>query len=98
MTCVARALQSAIGADEVIGRLGGDEFALILTFDGDLARLNEKLAALVGVVGDHTEANAFGWRIQASIGAAVFPEDGVDHRDLLKCADMALYAAKQSGR
>ncbi len=60
--------------------------------------MNDKLATLVGVVGDHTEANAFGWRIQASIGAAVFPEDGSDHRDLLKCADMALYAAKQSGR
>lgn len=98
LTCVARALQSAIGADEVIGRLGGDEFALILHFDGDLAQLNDKLATLVGVVGDHTEANAFGWRIQASIGAAIFPEDGSDHRDLLKCADMALYAAKQSGR
>ncbi|MGP0761923.1 GGDEF domain-containing protein, partial [Escherichia coli] len=50
LTCVARALQSAIGTDEVIGRLGGDEFALILHFDGDLAQLNDKLATLVGVV------------------------------------------------
>jgi EAL domain-containing protein (putative c-di-GMP-specific phosphodiesterase class I) len=36
--------------------------------------------------------------VQASVGGAIFPDDGITEGDLLKCADMALYAAKTSGR
>lgn len=98
LTAVARELRQAIAEDEVIGRLGGDEFALILHHDGDSAKLRRKLDALVDAAANHIDGSRFGWRVQASVGAATFPKDGVDEGDLLKCADMALYAAKQSGR
>lgn len=98
LVALATALRSALGPNETIGRLGGDEFALILIDDGDGTRLSRKLARLIEVVRNHPMASAFGWSVNASIGVARHPVDGGDDYALLKCADIALYAAKRSGR
>lgn len=97
LIAVADTLRDQLGEGDVVGRLGGDEFALILAAtdeDPPVARL-ERIVAAIGA----RRSKAIGdWTVQASIGAAHFPRDGADKHDLLKCADMALYAAKQSGR
>lgn len=97
LIAVAEALRDELLDLDGVGRLGGDEFAFILPGDSEadvLAQLDRILAAIARkrfpVLPDHS--------IQASVGAALFPRDGQDTASLLKCADMALYAAKQSGR
>jgi predicted signal transduction protein with EAL and GGDEF domain len=80
------------------GRLGGDEFALVLpgVSTGEeaamiSARLLEKLREPVLHAGAMLDC-------RASIGASIFPEHGPTAGDLLKHADLALYASKSSRR
>jgi diguanylate cyclase (GGDEF)-like protein len=94
---LAKRLSVTVDAEDTIARLGGDEFAIIHPTSG--ARETEKLARrLVG-----TTATPFmieGQEIHASIciGIAMAPEHGTTAEQLMKCADLALYRAKDQGR
>lgn len=91
---VAQRIGPILAADAVAARLGGDEFALLVPGLADTAAAAE-LAARIGerlslpfIFEGHTH------RISASIGGAVFPDQCANAQDLIRCADLALYAAK----
>ncbi|WP_024514224.1 EAL domain-containing protein [Bradyrhizobium sp. Tv2a-2] len=95
---VAARLRSCVGAHDLVARLGGDEFAIIkagtrerdaLTALADEIML--KLQAPVACKGQELP-------IDASIGIAIAPDHGASIEDLLKNADLAMYAAKSDGR
>ncbi|MDP2870548.1 bifunctional diguanylate cyclase/phosphodiesterase [Methyloversatilis sp.] len=84
--------------DEVVARLGGDEFTVLLTdlaHTEDAARVAARICQELGqsIHMDHVELV-----VTASVGIALFPENGDDAETLLRHADMAMYAAKQRGR
>ena len=88
LVAVARALAEHVRAEDHLGRLGGEEFLLLLP-DTDAAaaeRVTEKLRREV--------AAAAG--ITVSIGVATWDDEAPE--DLLRRADLALYAAKAAGR
>ena len=81
---------------DVVCRYGGEEFGILLTQTGAPHAMNiaEKLRKMVA-----------GWQfpgvprtVTISAGAAAFPDQGTTRDDLVRAADNALYAAKQSGR
>jgi diguanylate cyclase (GGDEF)-like protein len=81
-----------------VSRLGGDEFTVLLTrIDsasdaGEIARrLIEAAAVPVDVEGRQVS-------VGASIGIAVYPQDGSDPETIMKNADAAMYQAKERGR
>jgi predicted signal transduction protein with EAL and GGDEF domain/CheY-like chemotaxis protein len=81
-----------------LARLGGDEFtALILdiNFPEDALSVAQRIGQMMrrAFVLDGREVT-----LTASIGIAIFPEDGADGATLLKHADTAMYLAKRSGR
>jgi diguanylate cyclase len=78
---------------EIFARLGGDEFAAIKRFDG-MDSLHEFLRRVENAL--HTRIEAAGVTIAtaASIGVAVFPDDGGDRSKLINNADLAMYRAK----
>lgn len=85
-----------VGAE--IGRLGGDEFQIAipdLDDRGHLGDLAKKIIQLLSqpyvVGGEHAV-------VGASVGIAVAPYDGMTRDELVKAADLALYAAKGGGR
>ena len=88
-------LQSQIRTGDVVARLGGDEFAvLLLETDGTAAttlaaRLLDALQLPFEVQGQHLD-------VAASIGIAIYAEDGDDAGTLLRHADIALFVAKQA--
>lgn len=98
LQAVAHCLRDAIRPGDALGRLGGDEFAVILRNDGGADEARCRLDAISRAIAADPALQAFGWTVQASIGAARFRSDATDTHDLLKWADMALYAAKRGGR
>ncbi|MFL0356381.1 putative bifunctional diguanylate cyclase/phosphodiesterase [Erythrobacter sp. GH1-10] len=81
-----------------IGRLGGDEFQIILPDMDDRGELGELAKRLVQMVSQPYSIAGARAIIGCSIGIAVAPFDGIDGDELVKAADLALYAAKDSGR
>ena len=94
---VGKRLSALVRAQDTVSRSGGDEFILILPeTDADgAAHLAEKLieAATLPYRVEQYELN-----VSASIGIAVYPDDGEEFDALLKCADTAMYGAKRAGR
>lgn len=89
-------LRGVLRGADTVARLGGDEFAVLLPSAGkagDAAVMAEKILAALAlpfvIEGQSLE-------ISASIGIALCPQDGDDWSTLLRCADVAMYAAKQS--
>ncbi|HEX8644532.1 MAG TPA: EAL domain-containing protein [Allosphingosinicella sp.] len=94
----AERIRGALRTEDMVARLGGDEFAVLLAGveeeSGVAAAVESILAAL-------REPCVHAGRVldcQASIGASLFPHQGSDRAELLKNADVALYAAKAAGR
>ncbi|WP_172600144.1 EAL domain-containing protein [Sulfuricystis multivorans] len=92
---VARRFRDALREEETLARLSGDEFVVIASDSGKAAvRIAERVAqALAHPI--NAGRQEFG--ISASIGIAIFPEDGKSSEELLKAADIAMYRAKGGG-
>jgi diguanylate cyclase (GGDEF)-like protein/PAS domain S-box-containing protein len=95
---VADRLRACVHETDTVARLGGDEFAVIQTALAEAneaallaQRLRDSVRTPYSVDGHHVV-------VDASIGIAMSPDDGVTVEELLKNADLAAYAAKASGR
>ena len=91
----ARRLGEALRSSDTCARIGGDEFGVItenIRNKGDVMRVMEKLtSALKDPV---VEGNKEIW-ISASMGAALYPDNGKALEDLMRLADKALYQVKE---
>jgi len=95
---VARRVQGRLRAMDTVARLGGDEFVLLME-DLDKASHCASLAEqLIAEIRLPMQLCGHSVEIGASMGMAFFPEDGDDPLELMKRADMAMYAAKAAGR
>ena len=94
---LARRLRGAVREEDTVSRLGGDEFVVVLPGAGqDIAqRCSERI--LTAVLAPYV-LNGHTLRVTASIGMAVYPDDGADAQALLKNADTSMYQAKSDGR
>ena len=95
---VGELISKSLRRADTIARLGGDEFAVIIEdIDGpdDAISIADNLTTILehNVRLDDQETYT-----SASIGIAVYPEDGKDARTLLKNADTAMFRAKENGR
>lgn len=94
---LADRLAKILGARGTVGRLGGDEFAAILELTDEDAMVVEVQAALDALREPFTHEGRI-IDCQATAGGSVFPQHGADAAELLKAADIALYAAKARNR
>jgi len=95
---VAKRLQGVLRSSDSVSRSGGDEFSILISdvTDGDaIAGVARKILDGLSQPFD-VEGHTF--YLSASIGVSFYPSDGDDVETLLKCADAALYRAKELGR
>ncbi len=95
---IADRLQSCVRATDTVSRQGGDEFVILLSeieTSQDVALVANKLLTACARAVPAERQQVF---VGASIGIAVFPEDGNDIEALMRNADAAMYHAKESGR
>ncbi|MEH6756319.1 MAG: EAL domain-containing protein [Parasphingorhabdus sp.] len=95
---VATRMRKIIGDRGEIGRLGGDEFQIILPDIDDRGKLGELADKIVKIISQPYPIGEKSAVIGTSIGIAVAPYDGVEKDELVRSSDLALYAAKNSGR
>ena len=93
---VASVFKKSIRLEDVVARYGGEEFVLIMphTSVENMRKTGERLRAEI------EEMEISGIRITISVGIGHFDGKEMDfnHRDLINCADRALYLAKKRGR
>lgn len=95
---LAERLTTSLREGDTVARLGGDEFVVLLpglSFPKQAARLAREMQ---GLVAEPFLIDGRSSQVSASIGVALFPDDGGLPSELLKKADTALYRAKTTGR
>ena len=90
----ARLRERFNNSDTCVARLGGDELAVLARGVGDEA-LGSLAGRLQECLGRTTLPGGVELELTASIGAAVYPQDARTPSELLRCADIAMYAAKE---
>jgi len=95
---VSKRLLASVRGSDSVSRQGGDEFVVVLSeveHAQNAARHAEKLHATLSA--PHAIAG-HDLHVNVSIGISIFPDDGHDAETLIKCADTAMYHAKEGGR
>jgi diguanylate cyclase (GGDEF)-like protein len=95
---VAERLRQSVGSEDFIARLGGDEFAILQHGIESAEDVHALVARVYQALRTPFDCHGHQLSGDASIGIATAPRDGSDLFDLLKNADLAMYAAKAAGR
>ncbi|MFA1672948.1 putative bifunctional diguanylate cyclase/phosphodiesterase [Rhizobium mongolense] len=94
---VAKRLSALAQEGDLVARLGGDEFALVLKL-AEISRAERFAKQLLALLSAPFDLDGVNEHVSCSIGIALAPEHTEDADVLMRHADLALYAAKASGR
>jgi diguanylate cyclase (GGDEF)-like protein len=95
---VAQRLRVCLRARDVLARLGGDEFVVLLPKLKGRDGASVAARKIVTALSEPVVLDAHEVTVSASLGLAYYPGDGDDIETLLRHADTAMYAVKDSGR
>jgi diguanylate cyclase (GGDEF)-like protein len=99
LVLIAGRLRQRIRAEDMFARLGGDEFLLILEGIGHPEEAATVAQDLINLLQQPFRAGSgHELFVGASIGISLFPDDGQEMAELIRCADVAMYQAKENGR
>ncbi|HEY3254867.1 MAG TPA: GGDEF domain-containing protein [Polyangiaceae bacterium] len=95
LQCIAKRIESNVRGSDTVSRRSGDEFLFLMLEardDANVASLANKIAQNIALP---CELDGLQLLVSASIGIAIYPEDGLTADELLEKADSAMYAAKR---
>jgi diguanylate cyclase (GGDEF)-like protein/PAS domain S-box-containing protein len=95
---VAGRLCQCVRKTDTVARLGGDEFVIVQPYIAGTAAVSRTAEKILQALARPVDLNGNDLRPQASIGIAIFPDDGGEATVLMKHADAAMYQAKALGR
>ena len=95
---VATRLSNCLRETDTICRQGGDEFLMLLSNQHHAEEITPVLNKLLKQVATVFKVEGHELSTSASIGIAIYPDDGKDFETLLQKADTAMYQAKEAGR
>ncbi len=98
LQAVAERLRSCIRKSDTLARLGGDEFVLVLSYFSNTAEVAHVAEKVIHELVQPLTLEGHQIHVTTSVGIALFPEDGLDAKALMKNADTAMYQAKAAGR
>lgn len=94
---VAKRLSAVLRSDDVVVRIGGDEFAALLCNISDKTAIKQITQKIIHSISRPMHVQQSVFSISASIGCALYPQDGLTEKELLKKSDNAMYHAKSQG-
>jgi two-component system cell cycle response regulator len=94
----AERLVGAVREEDTVARVGGDEFMIALWEVADLSDAAMVASKLVDLISEPYEIDGHTVTVTTSAGVSIYPTHGQDLEALMRCADTALYEAKQAGK
>lgn len=94
----AQRARLALRDSDFVARLGGDEFLIVIPQVSDQENAEHIARKLIDAIGASYTLGNHDACVTASIGISLFPHHARDREALMKCADIALYEAKDAGR
>lgn len=91
-------LKHILNVDDVLARMGGDDFVFVINDKVDMNKVSSIARKVLKRFAVPLRVDEHELMITASIGIAIFPDDGRDPDTLLKNAEIARYSAKKGGR
>jgi diguanylate cyclase (GGDEF)-like protein/PAS domain S-box-containing protein len=98
LQAIANRLKSIIRGTDTLSRPTGDEFYLIINDIRDLDDIVTVIRKIFDKLSEPFDIKGYKLNVTASIGATVYPEDGMDAGVVMRNAETALYYAKELGR
>lgn len=97
LKAVSKRLSSCVRDEDLIARYGGDEFTLIFSYR-NMDDIENFAMRIINILAQPYRIQNKHHFTSASIGIALAPKDGEDIKQLISCADAAMYKAKAMGR
>jgi diguanylate cyclase (GGDEF)-like protein/PAS domain S-box-containing protein len=98
LVALSRRLRDTVRAEDTVARMGGDEFIFILRGLKSAEDAVKPAQKILDAIRPPFHVGGHELHVTASIGISLHPADGPGPDQLLKCADLALYRAKERGR
>ncbi|MFL6655849.1 MAG: EAL domain-containing protein [Sulfurifustis sp.] len=95
---ISRQLRESLRASDIVARLGGDEFVVLAREASGVEQATIVARKILSTVTRPVMLAGQECRVTASIGIAMYPNDGEDEQTLMKNADIAMYHAKEEGK
>ncbi len=95
---ITKRLKSALRIDDTVARIGGDEFVVLLESFANENKLGRIAEKVIDTIGQSIDLDGNLVSVGASVGIALYPNDGINSDELLRHADVAMYHAKQAGK
>lgn len=94
----ANELQAFFRSDDIVGRIGGDEFVVFMDQSVALSAIESRMQTFLNQICNKMKEYHEKYGLSASIGIAYVDHTITDYESLYRCADVALYIAKDSGK
>jgi diguanylate cyclase (GGDEF)-like protein len=98
LQAVAGRIQRLLEPGDEASRFGGDEFVVLLAGERSEEQINSWVRTLVQKLSATYALDGQEVNTSPSVGVSICPRDGQDIDSLIRCADAAMYSAKQAGR
>jgi diguanylate cyclase (GGDEF)-like protein len=95
---VRHKLSNCLRQHDMVSRFGGDEFLIMLTEIDQVESIRKITEVIMKSISQPVIVKGQEFFITASAGIAIYPDDGENTEQLIKHADLAMYASKKSGK
>ncbi|MCA1907199.1 MAG: diguanylate cyclase [Magnetospirillum sp.] len=95
---VADRLAGCVRSSDTVSRVGGDEFVVVIEEISRSAEAALVAKKIIDALSRPVDFQGHACQVGASIGVALFPQDGTSIEEVCKAADLAMYRVKHSGR
>jgi len=95
---LAERIKNVLNKEDLLARIGGDEFVVIANIAKEKEDISELAEMILSVIREPIEVQSYHLYTTASVGIAIYPDDGEDRNEIIKHADSAMYHAKDKGK
>ena len=98
LIALSKRVRNILHEDDILARIGGDEFVVIMSDIEDKTSVSAIAEKILLVIREPIKVQDYNLYTTASIGIAMYPEDGEERSEIIKHADSAMYHAKDKGK